>query len=128
MKTATITPIELSQFTGSEQLTRWSMLSHSVLTEGCKFVADQAGAYWLFDAIDSHLTARGVTDETEFTVATLRSRPEGGAVLELDDGNGLIWMTQIIPFTDFPLDELPDFKTYAAFNGRAWTHMLPTEY
>jgi len=126
MKTETITPIELAQFTGSETFTRWSMLSRSVLSEGCQYVADQAGAYWLFDAIDSHLTTRGVTDETEFVVARLVvNMPTGRAELTLDDGNGLIWMTQTIPYTDFPL---PEIKTYAAFNGEGWTHMLPTEY
>jgi len=47
------------------------------------------------------------------------------AELTLDDGNGTIWMTQYIPFTDFPMDE---FKTFAVYNGIAWTHMLPSEY
>lgn len=126
--TTTISPIELDQFTGSEQLIRWSALTRSVLSDGCAYLANQAGAYWLFDAIDSHLTARGVTDETEFVVATLRRSPGENATdaeLTLDDGNGLIWMTQAIPYTDFPL---PEIKTYAAFNGQAWTHMLPSEY
>lgn len=124
--TETITPIELAQFTGSETLTRWSMLTRSVLTEGCVFVAERAGAYWLFDAIDSHLTTRGVTDETEFVVARLRvDLAARTAELTLDDGNGLIWMTQTIPFTDF---QLPELETYAVFNGQAWTHMLPSEY
>jgi len=119
------TEIDLSQFYGSENLYRWNMLTKSVLTDGCKYLAEVAGAYWLFDAIDSHLTTQGLNQNTEFTVAKLRKIGDSDAELTLDDGNGLIWMTQYIPFTDFPMDEI---KTYATYNGKAWTHMLTTEY
>lgn len=116
----------LEGFTGSESFSRWSALSRSVLTEGAQFLADQAGAYWLFDAIDSHLVERGVTDETEFTSVTLRWVGDGkGAELTLDDGNGAVFATQHIEHTDFPLAEI---KLFAVFNGQGWTHMLPREY
>lgn len=119
---------ELANFYGSEHLYRWSPLTKSVLTDGCKYLADAAGAYWLFDAIDSHLAAQGLNENTEFVKATLRRTPGSqadDAELVLDDGNGTIWMTQHIPFTDFPL---PHFDTYAVWNGSGWTHMLPSEY
>ena len=116
--------IDLSQFYGSENLYRWTALSQSVLTDGTKYLAETAGAYWLFDAIDSHLTTQGLNENTEFVVATL-TRHDNQAELTLDDGNGLIWMTQHIPYTDFPLDSI---KTYAIYNGKAWTHMLTSEY
>lgn len=124
-----LNPIELEQalagFYGSETLTRWSPLTRSVLTDGAMFLADQAGAYWLFDAIDSHLCARGVTDDTEFTSATLRLNDDGAAELTLEDGNGVIYATQYIGWTDFPLAEI---KLFAAYNGEGWTHMLTGEY
>ena len=116
--------LDLSQFYGSEYSYRWSMLTKSVLTDGTKYLAEKAGAYWLFDAIDSHLTTQGLNENTEFVVATLRL-VDSGAELTLDDGNGLIWMTQHIPYTDFPLNEL---KTYAIWNGNGWTHLLTSEY
>lgn len=119
------TEIDLSQFYGSENLYRWNMLTKSVLTDGCKYLAEVAGAYWLFDAIDSHLTTQGLNQNTEFTVAKLKKIGDSDAELTLDDGNGLIWMTQYIPYTDFPMDEI---KTFATYNGKAWTHMLTTEY
>lgn len=120
----TIDQLDLAHFTGSETLYRWTAISRSVLTEGCKYVAEEVGAYWLFDAIDSHLTTTGLNENTEFTVATLKVK-DGKAVLSLDDGNGTIWRTQRIPYTDFPEGE---FSTYAVYNGQGWTHLLKSEY
>jgi Family of unknown function (DUF6876) len=41
----------LNQFTGTEQWYRHA-LNHAVtFTDGAKYVADQAGAYWLLDEI-----------------------------------------------------------------------------
>lgn len=128
MQTTKKSPAELkstlAQFYASETLTRWNPLTRSVLSDGALYLAEAAGAYWLFDAIDSHLTTRGLTEDTEFTVARLRRLPDDAAELTLDDGNGVIYATQRIGFTDFPLDEI---KLYAEFNGQAWTHMLPNE-
>ena len=47
--------LQLNQFIGTEKYTRWSALSNSVLTDGALYVADTAGAYWLFDSIQAHL-------------------------------------------------------------------------
>jgi hypothetical protein len=119
------TQIDLSGFYGSENLIRWSPITRSVLSDGAHYLAETAQAYWLFDAIDSHLTTRGVTDETEFTVAILSKFGCDDFKLTLDDGNGNIYVKQYIPYSDFPLTEI---KLYAVFNGNAWTHMLPSEY
>jgi hypothetical protein len=117
----------LAHFYASENLTRWSPISRSVLSDGALYLAENAGAYWLFDAIDSHLTTRGANELTEFTVARLRRLSPTGddAELTLDDGNGTIYATQYIGFTDFPLAEI---KLFAAYNGTGWTHLLPSEY
>lgn len=119
------TEIDLSQFYGSENLYRFNALTKSVLTDGTKHLAETASAYWLFDAIDSHITTQGLNENTEFVVATLKKIGNSDAELTLDDGNGLIWATQYIPYTDFPLDSI---KTFATYNGTAWTHMLTSEY
>ena len=124
-KSAAALQHSLAQFYGSETLTRWSPLTRSVLSDGALYLAENAGAYWLFDAIDSHLTTRGANDLTEFTVARLRRLPNDAAELTLDDGNGTIYATQRIEFTDFPLAEI---KLYACYNGAGWTHLLPSEY
>ena len=114
----------LTHFTGSESLMRWTPITRSVLSEGAHYVASKGGAFWLFDAIDSHLTTTGLNHKTEFTVARL-TVTDGKAELVLDDGNGQVWARQSIEYTDF---ELPEFKTYAVWNGTSWTHMLPSEY
>ena len=123
MKTITI---DLSQFYGTENLIRWSPISRSVRTDGAPYLAETAGAYWLFDAIDSHLTTKGLTSETEFTSVNLRRLSAANDFqLTLDDGNGNVFVNQYIPYSDFPLAEI---KLFAVHNGSAWTHMLTSEY
>jgi hypothetical protein len=119
--------IDLSHFYGTENLIRWSPITRSVLTDGAHYLAETAGAYWLFDAIDSHITTKGLTSQTEFTVVNLRrlSTTADDFQLTLDDGNGNVFADQYIPYSDFPLAEI---KLYAIYNGTGWTHMLPTEY
>ncbi len=47
--TKTLNTADLAQFTGSENWYRHA-INHAVLfTDGAKYVADQAGAYWLLD-------------------------------------------------------------------------------
>jgi len=45
--------LQLNEFYGSATFTRWSPLTNSVLTEGALYVAETAGAYWLFDSIQT---------------------------------------------------------------------------
>jgi len=58
---------ELAQFTGSEEYTRirypWLRKSF-LLTDGVKFLADRAKAYWLIDIIASHQTNKRVSTES----------------------------------------------------------------
>jgi hypothetical protein len=42
---------DLGQFTGSEQWYRHALNRAITFTDGAKYVADQAGAYWLLDEI-----------------------------------------------------------------------------
>lgn len=119
-----LSPEYLANFYGSETFVRWSPLTESILSEGAHHVANAAGAFWLFDLIDSHLTTHGLDHLTEFCVARL-TVTDGKAKVTLDDGNGQVWGSQDIPYTDFPL---PEFKTFAIWNGNGWTHMLPSEY
>jgi len=41
----------LSQFTGSEHWYRHGLVRSITFTDGAKYVADSAGAYWLLDEI-----------------------------------------------------------------------------
>ena len=77
-----------------------------LFTDGAKFLANQAGAYWLIDeiAIIQPLDKRVATEE--FQVWKLTVRPDRTATLTCDDGNGNIVVTREIGFTDFPLNEV----------------------
>jgi hypothetical protein len=51
---------KLTEFTGTE---RYYRISHKhLLTEGTKFLANQAQSYWMMDAIASHLSEIGTAD------------------------------------------------------------------
>ena len=49
--TKTLTAADLRQFTGTEQWYRHGTVRDVLFTDGAKYVADQAGAYWLLDEI-----------------------------------------------------------------------------
>lgn len=46
-----LSPADLDQFTGSENWHRHWCNRHVTYTDGAKYLADNAGAYWLLDEI-----------------------------------------------------------------------------
>lgn len=107
----------LSSFSGSDKLYKhWT--GRVKFTEGVKWLADEASAYWLIDAIASWQFRPDVSRE-EFQSWKFRRLPEG-AVLTCDDGDGNIVAKQEIEFTDFPLMEI---TLWCEFE----TIMLPSE-
>jgi hypothetical protein len=109
---------ELAHCIGSEQYFKMSSFPSLTYTEGVKYMYERCKAYWLLQAVASYQYK--LKDEY-FQVWTL-TRTEGNeAVLKADDGNGNILVTQKIPFTDFPLDEI---KLYFVDN----ILLLPSEY
>lgn len=109
-----LTEAELRQFSGTEQYHKH--LFGSVYTDGVKYVADKAGAYWLVDAVFSH--AR----KEPFQVWTLVVYDDRSACLEMAEDVGTpVRVSQFIPYTDFPLKAI---KFYVA-DG---VLMLPSEY
>lgn len=108
----------LTHFTGSEEWYRH--ITRNLYTEGVKYLADNAGAYWLIDEIMFRQRFRRVKAE-EFQVWILRVTVHNGAWLKCEDGNGNVVHTKQIEFTDFPLAEI---KLYFTNN----TLLLPSEY
>ena len=96
-----ITPDELhrqlSQFSGTERYYR----THSGLlaTDGAKYLADEAGAYWLLDIIWSVLPK--IADE--FAVLELSVQENRRAAVVIHDGREpqTSYHEQSIPWTDF---------------------------
>ena len=109
----------LSQFIGTEKYYR--ITHRHLLTDGTKYLAENAQCFWLMDAIASHLPKQY---HDYFAVANLTVK-NSSAHLTLDDGNGNIHVSQMIKYTDFLLDEV---KLYCAFDGEYWVIMLPSEY
>ena len=124
MKTQSELIRELNNFPGSETFTHYSPLIFPkvILTEGTKYIADEWGAYWLMDAISSHLLkTRG-----EFVVVKLIKNGNAATLTLADDAPPtVIYAKQEIEYTDFPLDEI---TLYAIYDSRYWTILLPSEY
>ena len=95
---------DLAQFTGSENWHRHGLNRNVLFTDGAKYVADTADAYWLLDEIAVSQLCKVVSAE-EFQVWKLRVQADHSAELICEDGNDKVVFTKKIPFTDFPLDE-----------------------
>ena len=111
---------QLTQFIGTTGYYRISR--KHLLTDGAKYLADAAGAYWLMDAIASHLQEIGTSDWFVF----VRMKVEGtSATMIYEDGNGHEHARQEIGYTDFPMSSI---SLYACFDGEHWVIMLKSEY
>ena len=116
-----VTALDLAQFTGTENYYRHALSRAYTYTDGVKYLAERAGAYWLIDVIVSHQHNLKVRAE-EFQVWKLKLNKTGhGAMVTCEDGNGNRVTQQRIQFTDFPLREVDLW-----FTGNVV--MLPSEY
>lgn len=111
---------QLGYFTGTTAYYRIS--PRHLLTDGTKYVAEAAGAFWLMDAAASHLNEIGAADW--FVLIKLEVK-DSRALMIYEDGNGHEYARQEIPYTDFPM---PSIQLYACWDGEHWVLMLPSEY
>ena len=120
--TKTLDASDLRQFTGSENWYRHGLVRTILFTDGAKFLADRAGAYWLLDeiALAQRYDKRVAGEEFQFWKLTVDLDQHTG-VLTCDDGNGIIVFRKVLDFTDFPL---PEVAVYFTNN----TILLPSEY
>ena len=105
-KAGTLNKSDLTQFTGTEQYYRHGLNRRVLFTDGAKYVADTAGAYWLLDEIALIQPYNKLVAAEKFQVWKLVVRPNRTATLTCDDGNDNIVYTKEIKYTDFPLDEI----------------------
>jgi hypothetical protein len=119
MKTEKIDEIKtgLAYCTGTTQYYKhWLGLRY---TDGVKYIADQAGAYWLIDLIASYQPKMRMHD---FQVWAL-SKTETGYMAKCTDGNGKFLKRQCFSLSTFPAELLP-FELWLV-NG---VLILPSEY
>jgi hypothetical protein len=117
----------LNQFTGTEQYHRFSpFFKNHVITDGVKYLAEQAGAYWLLDAIASyHRTCMKdeMLRDMQFWTLTVKGN-KATLICERDTDN--VAVKQRIPFTDFPLESI---KLYCApCDDTNFVILLPSEH
>ena len=116
---------DLRQFTGTTQWHRWSSLTKLVCTDGAKYLAEEAGAYWLLDVIASHQNAHALKYSPrlqELQIWILRVNVDKSCRLTCaEDSNIAPVVVQNIEFTDFSLKEI---KLYVCNN----VILLPSEY
>ena len=100
-KEKSLDPEIMSQFTGSEHWYRFGLDPRITCTDGAKYVADAAGAYWLLDEIALAQRYVKAVAAKEFQVWKLEVSGNA-AVLSCEDGNGNAVFSKPIEFTDFP--------------------------
>lgn len=123
---------DLAQFTGELQRFRHPLNPRVIYTPGVHYLAEQAGAYWLIDAIASYFGSE-VMERAMAKDHRLRSLQiwklkvnDHAAVLTAEADSGVPpFVREEIPFTDFPLDEI---DIWAGFDGTYWTLYLPSEH
>ena len=104
--TKTLTKADLAQFTGSEHWYRHAMVRDVLYTDGVKYVAETAGAYWLIDEITFAQRFDKLLAAEEFQSWKLTVNADHTATLTCEDGDGGVVFTKAIEFTDFPLEEI----------------------
>jgi hypothetical protein len=112
----------LNMFSGTEHWYQ-HFVPKVLFTDGIKFLADEAKAYWFIDLIASWQTDKKVAKES-FQVWIIRVDGHK-AVVTCEDGNGNVVASQDIPYTDFPLKEL---KVYLEDDGEHKVILLTGEH
>jgi hypothetical protein len=115
--------IDTSQFYGTDAYHKFGLFP-DVATDGAMYLAEKAGAFWLLDEIVARLREMKYHAKDYFVVAKLTVSDSTG-VLTLDDGNGNVFLTKKIGFTDYPD---PEVTLFVSWNGDRWVLMVPSEY
>lgn len=129
----TLTKTELRQFTGDLVRYRHSINRNVIYTPGVKHVAEAGNAYWLIDAIASHIGSPAFKKaaERDYRIGSMhfwtldRDSRFCGVLAARADGPETPFIAQRLEFTDFPLDVI---HIWAAFDGEHWTLYLPSEH
>jgi hypothetical protein len=127
---------DLKRFQGSEKLYRH--FTGLLLTEGVKFLQDEAAAHWLVDIIASYQFDPRILDNPrlkgyQFWTLKVRPKEEGlhyrKAVLTCVEDKGVPpAITHEIDWTDFPLDELIVWVQAGHVDGKdVMIALLPSE-
>ena len=109
----------LKSYGGADIFYRNSLFRGYVYTEGVRYLAEEAGAYWLIDYILSHQLEPKLKKQP-FQVWKIVVQNDSAAVT-VEDGNDNVVTTMKISYTDFPLEEITLWLVDK-------TLLLPSEY
>lgn len=115
---------------------RHPFMPSMTLTDGIISLADNCGAWWLVDAVVSHVITPPVKDEAITFWTFDRDKRGGFQLLASDGGKGdqhpVTLVRQQIEYSDFPQADLPArvwVQRCEDERGRStYTMMLPEEY
>ncbi len=110
---------DLQQFTGTTQWYKHPLFSKFVYTDGIRFLASNAGAYWLLEFIFSNQMLPKIRAEG-FQVWKIKVA-DSKATIDVEEGNDKVIKTFKVSYTDFPLENF----TLWFINGAL---LLPSEY
>lgn len=109
---------DLGAFIGTEQWQRHALNRNLLLTDGVRYFADQAGAWWLLDIVATEIFRLQVAHP--FLLITFDVR-DGQADIRASDGNDIVLFKRHIHFTDAPAGL---WRFYLTDN----VLLLPSEY
>lgn len=110
--------LSLQHFIGTETWWRHPINRNLLYTDGVKFFASNAGAYWFLDIVATELAPQ--QGQHPFMHITLRVKDEK-ANITVDNGDCLILFEKKIGYTDCPEG---DWEFYLTDN----VLLLPSEY
>lgn len=106
----------LEQFFGTENYFKNPLIKYTY-TDGVKYFAEQAGAYWLLQEINGLYVNLGSPYFINIVVKSNKNKAD----IIVDDGNGNVLKKKHIGFTDLPKGEWQFFLQSNVL-------MLPSEY
>ena len=92
---------DLQQFYGTEHYYR--LTPNVVITDGVKYFADKAEAYWLITDIAIITTTNKQLKDNYFIVIKTRKKDNGGIIVQYEDGN-----YNPLYIEEYPIADLPD--------------------
>ena len=115
---------ELRRFYGTEHYHRTN--PGLLVTDGVKFLADNAGCYWLLDMVWSYLPVLRKSRDTFFVVRYAGTPGVSGLFSITDDiPANQTYAAQAVEYSDFPLDEI---VLYLSATEEEFVLMLRSEY
>lgn len=112
---------ELSTFYGSENF--YKFLGGVTITEGVKYFAEKAEAFWLVnDIILNCLMRKSLKHEEFIAIKTSKCKSTEGVTINYENGNNEVLFTEVYSYSDLPDDG--EFTFWFTNN----VLLLPSEY